>query len=280
MEEIDWRVLLAALFSLSTGCSKPAASVVSNSTQSTSATPRFNSGQTGDVLRIAPGNEPALAPIPLSETLGLVAPRDRSCKSTACFNFIRPFAIKSSSSALSRRSMKSLPFLVFGWRAAFYSRRSVGKSGRARKGRQFPRPGAVHARTDARVAFAIVAPALTHVSLDNTVKTTGTLADLNYQQVLNNLAVFAADPAAMPSFAMINTGLVTVQDQVGGGRNQRLLADAYFRPAGRGIADLVHLSPSQFATNADRELGRQAGQRRRHAPANPLRLPSAIWAGI
>jgi len=57
----------------------------------------------------------------------------------------------------------------------------------------------------------------THVSLrDNTVKTTATLADLNYQQVLNNLAVFVANPAVLPSFALVNAGTVSVQDQLGG----------------------------------------------------------------
>lgn len=63
----------------------------------------------------------------------------------------------------------------------------------------------------------LVAAGCTHVSLrDNTVKTTGTLADLNYQQVLNNVAVFVAAPAALPSFALVNAGTVSVQDQLGG----------------------------------------------------------------
>jgi hypothetical protein len=45
------------------------------------------------------------------------------------------------------------------------------------------------------------------------VKTTGTLADLNYQQVLNNVAQFTANPATMPSLAVFNAGTVTVADQ-------------------------------------------------------------------
>jgi hypothetical protein len=54
----------------------------------------------------------------------------------------------------------------------------------------------------------------THLSLrDNTLNTTGTLTDLNYQQVLDNLARFVANPAAMPSVAVINAGTVTVADQ-------------------------------------------------------------------
>lgn len=54
----------------------------------------------------------------------------------------------------------------------------------------------------------------THVSLrDNTVKTAATLTDLNYQQILDNVAMFAAHPGALPSIAVINTGTVTVADQ-------------------------------------------------------------------
>ena len=54
----------------------------------------------------------------------------------------------------------------------------------------------------------------THLALrDDTVCTTATLTDLNYQQVLNNVAMFAANPSAMPSFAVVNSGTVTVADQ-------------------------------------------------------------------
>jgi hypothetical protein len=54
----------------------------------------------------------------------------------------------------------------------------------------------------------------THLALrDNTVRTTGTLTDLNYQQVLNNVAMFVANPSIMPSVNVINAGTVTVADQ-------------------------------------------------------------------
>jgi hypothetical protein len=54
----------------------------------------------------------------------------------------------------------------------------------------------------------------THLSLrDNTLRTAGTLTDLNYQQVLDNLARFEVNAAAMPSIAVINAGTVTVADQ-------------------------------------------------------------------
>jgi hypothetical protein len=54
----------------------------------------------------------------------------------------------------------------------------------------------------------------THLSLrDNTVLTTETITDLNYQQVLDNLARFVASPAIMPSLAIVYAGTVNVSDQ-------------------------------------------------------------------
>jgi hypothetical protein len=54
----------------------------------------------------------------------------------------------------------------------------------------------------------------THLCLrDNTVCTVATLTDLNYQQVLENLAMLVANPSALPSIAVVNAGTVTVADQ-------------------------------------------------------------------
>src|SRR5215475_13739248 len=54
----------------------------------------------------------------------------------------------------------------------------------------------------------------THLALrDNTLRTTNTLTDLNYQQVLNNVAMFVANPSFLPSISVINVGTVTVADQ-------------------------------------------------------------------
>jgi hypothetical protein len=53
-----------------------------------------------------------------------------------------------------------------------------------------------------------------HASLrDNTVRTAATLTDLNYRQVLNNVAMFVSNPSAMPAVAVVNSGTVTVTDQ-------------------------------------------------------------------
>jgi hypothetical protein len=46
----------------------------------------------------------------------------------------------------------------------------------------------------------------------NTVRTTATLTDLNYHLVLTNVALFTRNPSAIPSFAIVNAGTVTVND--------------------------------------------------------------------
>jgi hypothetical protein len=54
----------------------------------------------------------------------------------------------------------------------------------------------------------------THTALrDHTLKTSGTLAELNCQQVIDNLARFAAQPASLPSVAVLHSGNVTLADQ-------------------------------------------------------------------
>lgn len=64
------------------------------------------------------------------------------------------------------------------------------------------------------VAIPVLAGCQTHINLrNNSVRTSATLADLNYQQVLDNIAQFTANPAAMPSLAVFNAGTVTVADQ-------------------------------------------------------------------
>lgn len=60
----------------------------------------------------------------------------------------------------------------------------------------------------------------THLSLrDNTAQTATTLTDINYRMVLDNVALFSANPAAIPSFAVVNAGTVTVSDQKTGSLN-------------------------------------------------------------
>jgi hypothetical protein len=58
----------------------------------------------------------------------------------------------------------------------------------------------------------------THIALQHdTVSTTNTLADLQYQQVLDNLARFHDDPDTIPSFAVASAGTVSILDTTGAG---------------------------------------------------------------
>lgn len=53
----------------------------------------------------------------------------------------------------------------------------------------------------------------------NTVAANITVSDIYYQQVLNNVACFASNPASMPSFSMVTAGTVNVEDQQGASFN-------------------------------------------------------------
>src|SRR5438552_19141715 len=51
----------------------------------------------------------------------------------------------------------------------------------------------------------------THLALRNdTVRTTNTLTELQYQQVLDNVARFEADPDTVPCFAVASAGTVSI----------------------------------------------------------------------
>ena len=57
------------------------------------------------------------------------------------------------------------------------------------------------------------------VLLKNTVAANITTADIYYQQVLDNVARFASNPASMPSFSVVSAGTVNVEDEHSGGIN-------------------------------------------------------------
>jgi hypothetical protein len=58
----------------------------------------------------------------------------------------------------------------------------------------------------------------THIALRNdTVKTTSTLVDLQFQQVLDNVARFHCNPDTVPSFAVTTAGIVSILDTTGAG---------------------------------------------------------------
>jgi hypothetical protein len=82
----------------------------------------------------------------------------------------------------------------------------------------------------------------THLSLrDNTVRTTATLTDLNYQQVLNNVALFVHNPSSMPSVAVVNAGTVTVADQCNVSANATYAPTLPFSQQGGGALPILSL---------------------------------------
>lgn len=82
----------------------------------------------------------------------------------------------------------------------------------------------------------------THRSLrDNTVRTSATLTDLSYQQVLNNVALFVTNPASLPSVAVVNAGTVTVSDQFGSSGNATYAPTLTYANQGGGALPILSL---------------------------------------
>jgi hypothetical protein len=92
----------------------------------------------------------------------------------------------------------------------------------------------------------------THASLrDNTTRTTATLTDLNYQQVLNNVAMFVSNPSALPSVAVVNSGTVTVTDQKAYSTSATYSPTLPFSQQGGGALPILTLL---FNPNVQRQL--------------------------
>src|SRR5207253_1853911 len=82
----------------------------------------------------------------------------------------------------------------------------------------------------------------THLALRNdTARTTNTLADLQYQQVLDNVARFHADPDTVPSFAIASAGTVSVNDQTGAGVSPTYSPTLTFANQGGGALPILSL---------------------------------------
>jgi hypothetical protein len=82
----------------------------------------------------------------------------------------------------------------------------------------------------------------THVALrDDTVKTTNTLTDLQYQQVLDNLAQFQHNPDTVPSFAVPTAGTVSVADTTGAGISPTYSPTLTFLQQGGGALPILSL---------------------------------------
>ncbi len=82
----------------------------------------------------------------------------------------------------------------------------------------------------------------THVTLRNdTVKTTNTLTDLQYQQVLDNVARFQDNPDTAPSFAVPTGGTVSVVDTTGAGVSPTYSPTLTFLQQGGGALPILSL---------------------------------------
>jgi len=72
-----------------------------------------------------------------------------------------------------------------------------------------------------------------------------TLTDLQYQQALDNLAMFHQNPSAIPYFATFGTGVVTVTDQTSGslGLEWNPIKQSFTPAAQRNVQEQWSLSP-------------------------------------
>jgi hypothetical protein len=68
------------------------------------------------------------------------------------------------------------------------------------------------------VALILCTSGCTHIALrDDTARTTNTLADLEFRQILDNVARFQDNPDSLPSFALASSGTVSILDTEGAG---------------------------------------------------------------
>jgi hypothetical protein len=89
---------------------------------------------------------------------------------------------------------------------------------------------------------AVLSGCATHNALRNdTVRTTNTLTDLQYQQVLDNVARFQSSPDTVPSFAVATGGTVTVNDQASAGASPAYSPTLTFLQQGGGALPILSL---------------------------------------
>jgi hypothetical protein len=82
----------------------------------------------------------------------------------------------------------------------------------------------------------------THRALQwDTVRTTSTLVELQYQQVLDNVARFHNDPDTVPSFAVATAGTVSVNDQSTAGISPTYSPTLTFAQQGGGALPILSL---------------------------------------
>ncbi len=82
----------------------------------------------------------------------------------------------------------------------------------------------------------------THIALQkDTLRTTSTLADLQFQQVLDNVARFHDNPDTVPSFAVATAGTVSVADTTGAGVSPTYSPTLTFANQGGGALPILSL---------------------------------------
>src|SRR5437763_7518564 len=82
----------------------------------------------------------------------------------------------------------------------------------------------------------------THVALRNdTVRATNTLTELQFQQVLDNVARFHDNPDTLPSFAVTTAGTVSVNDQTSAGVSPTYSPTLTFANQGGGALPILSL---------------------------------------
>nr|WP_143548104.1 hypothetical protein [Rhodopirellula sp. SM50] len=99
------------------------------------------------------------------------------------------------------------------------------------------------------VLMVVLTCGCTHVQLrKNTIRQSETLTDIYEQQVLDNLAMFASDPGALPFFAFPNQGGTDVTDSFGADGNLSFSSDTFTGAGlagagGRGMSESWTLTP-------------------------------------
>src|SRR5947209_18335344 len=92
----------------------------------------------------------------------------------------------------------------------------------------------------------------THLALQkHTVWTSDTLADLQFHQVLDNVARFHDNPDTVPSFAVTTAGTVSINDQAGAGVSPTYSPTLTFEQQGGGALPILSLL---FPLTAQRAL--------------------------
>ena len=82
----------------------------------------------------------------------------------------------------------------------------------------------------------------THMALQNdTVRTTNTLTDLQFQQILDNVARFHDNPDTVPSFAVATAGTVSILDTAGAGVSPTYSPTLTFLQQGGGALPILSL---------------------------------------